>query len=812
VVSLLNYNTRAFDNQQFRALRPIMPDLLRRVVVLLFALLSACDRRVPGIDAFQAERATVEAGTPVALRWDAPGALHVWLEPGVGEVSGRSAAIVTPALTTVYTLRTLDAQGRKASAALTLNVTQAPAPAVAYPILFVTQTPLHTDFAARLSAFANHQAGVAQAPRGGDLMLRYPDGALRNLTREAGFGEDGSQGAGAIAVREPSVSLDGAKAVFSMAVGARPEDDAAARWQLYEVSGLGRGERAHIGKVPDQPAQYNNVAPLYAGDGAILFTSDRPPGGAHLYPPLDEYEATPTVSGIWRLERGRVRLLNHAPSGVFSPTIDSYGRVIFTRWDHLQQDQLAERDRDAAGNGVVLPFRSFNFTGEAAGAAATRGRAEVFPESRAGAHGPYGAVNAFTANFFTAWQMNQDGTGEETLNHAGQHELAFGFQLPTFRDDPALSDRTLDTLHANRLALRREGGLFHLREDPRRPGSFVATRARESASFTTGQLLRLSGSPALQAEQMTLSAVTAGDPGDALAGGRFRNPLPLSDGRLVASHTRTVRAPEEGGTLDGLRLRWLALDAGGLYRAGAALTPGIRKSLSWWTPTGVRRYDGLLWELEAVEVRPRAAPVRAADPLPAPERAVLAEEGVGEDALRRWLRDRDLALIVTRNQTSRDRAELQQPFNLQVPGGVRTVSRERPGKVYDIAHFQLFQADQIRAYPGRPGRRVLAQPLHDGLAANPANAQGPAGSVRIARDGSTAAFVPARRALTWQTTDPAGVAVVRERNWITFQAGEMRVCASCHGVNKADQAGQPAPLNKPEALRELLAHWKRLQK
>jgi hypothetical protein len=105
---------------------------------------------------------------------------------------------------------------------------------------------------------------------------------------------------------------------------------------------------------------------------------------------------------------------------------------------------------------------------------------------------------------------------------------------------------------------------------------------------------------------------------------------------------------------------------------------------------------------------------------------------------------------------------------------------------------------------------VIAAPLHEGR--NPGNPGGPAGSVRIAPDGSTAAFVPARRALSWQTTDHSGEPVVRERNWITFQAGEMRVCASCHGVNTHDQAGRPPPINKPEALRALLAWWKTQQR
>lgn len=691
-----------------------------------------------------------------------------------------------------------------------------------YPLLFVTQVPVRTDIAARLSAFANHMSGPAQVPRGGDLMLRYPDGALRALTREAGFGNGGWQGAGAIAVREPAVHRSGQRALFSMLVGAPTgPGKSSGTWQLYEVRGLLKGQRAVIHKLAGQPAGYNNISPLYGSDDQVLFTSDCPRDGqAHLYPALDEYEATPTTTGIWKLDpaSGALRLLNHAVSGAFTPILDSYGRVVFTRWDHQQQDQLAQRDRDAARNGVALPFKSVNYAGEGAAAKVLAGREEAFPESRSGSSGPYGEVSAFATNFFTLWQMEEDGRNEETLNHVGQHELAFGFLTPTFKDDPALSNRTNDAFHRNRLSLRREGGLFHAREEPRRPGSFIATAARESAAgiatFTTGQLVRLTGAPSLTGERMTLTALTAGDPADALPGGRFRNPVPLADGRLVASHTSAQRPPDEGSLLPDVRLRWLVPASGGLFKAGAALNAAIKADVRWWTAAGPQAWAGPLWELDAVELRPHAAiKARHVAGFEAPERAVLREEGVDAAALRAWLIDRDLALIVTRDQTSRDRADLQQPFNLRVPGGVTTRSVAAPNaKVYDIAHFQLFQADAVRAYPGRPGRRVLAQPLHDGAAkaANPVERQGPAGSVKIARDGSTAAFVPARRALTWQTVDPKGTPIVRERNWITFQAGEMRTCASCHGTNTVNQAGLAAPINKPEALRALLRHWKTL--
>ena len=87
---------------------------------------------------------------------------------------------------------------------------------------------------------------------------------------------------------------------------------------------------------------------------------------------------------------------------------------------------------------------------------------------------------------------------------------------------------------------------------------------------------------------------------------------------------------------------------------------------------------------------------------------------------------------------------------------------------------------------------------------------GPAGSTAIAPDGSIAAFVPTRRALSWQTNAPNGDPVVRERFWLTLQPGEVRACGGCHGVNTVNQAGLPPATNTPEAFKMLLARWKTL--
>jgi hypothetical protein len=165
---------------------------------------------------------------------------------------------------------------------------------------------------------------------------------------------------------------------------------------------------------------------------------------------------------------------------------------------------------------------------------------------------------------------------------------------------------------------------------------------------------------------------------------------------------------------------------------------------------------------------------------------------------------------VSRDVTTRDSADRQQPFNLQVAhGGARTTGSFGP--LYQVSHLQIYQADQLRGLGGtaapRAGRRVLARALHDPAVRNPASG-GPPGSVRLAADGSMAAFVPARRALTWHLLGETGESVVKERYWLTVQPGEIRTCTSCHGLNHQDQAGRPAPTHPPEALRALLRFWK----
>ena len=678
------------------------------------------------------------------------------------------------------------------------------------PILFVTQMPIPGDFATIGSVFGNHRAETATVGRGGDLYIRYPDGFLRNLTAEAGFGvASGFQGANSIAVRDPVVHWSGTRAAFAMVVGAPTQQFQVTtqRWQLYEVTGLGRNQTAVITRVTGQPAAYNNVEPAYASDGDLIFVSDRPrDGAAHLYPALDEYESRAITSGLWRLDpaSGALTLLEHAPSGSFTPRVDSFGRVIFTRWDHLQRDQ---QNDDPGAN-------TFNYASEAPGAPATPDRSEIFPSPRVVPPGT--PLNGHTFNQMFPWEIRQDGSGEEMLNHLGRQELLSFFRR-SFTDDPNLVDFTPGArFNQNPISFA-----LQMREDPTRAGRYLAIDAREFEEHASGQLIAFEAPLGRPADQIAVEYLTSRqtycchDPDHPDHTGHYRNPLPLSDGRLVVVHTPYRGTAVNLGTRAAprspfdFRLKRVARGAT-WYAPVENLTAGISKSVSYWDPDVLVSYSGEFWELSPVEVRAQTPPPETSAVVEAPEHAVFVQEVVDLAAFRQFLRERDLGVIVVRDATARDESDRQQPVNLRVPGGVMTTRPAPVGRIYDIAHLQVYQGDSIRAGGGSAGRRVLAQHLHDpaAVALNAANPGGPPGSVRLFADGSAALFVPARRALSWQTTAANGDSVVQERFWITLQAGEIRACDGCHGVNTRNQAGQPKRMNTALALRDLLARWR----
>jgi len=693
---------------------------------------------------------------------------------------------------------------------------QAAPTALPNPIMFVTQMPIPGDFAAIGSVFGNQLGNIDRVGRGGDLYIRYVDGSLRNLTQEAGYGTTGFQGANAIAVRDPAVHWNGTKALFSLVIGAPTEQYQQGTWfwQIYEITGFGVGETVSITHVDGQPANYNNVQPTYGSDGSIIFVSDQPRNGQrYLYPQHDEYESTATPTGLWKLDpaTGSVTLMQHSPSGSFDPIVDSFGRVIFTRWDHLQRDQQAD-----SGD-----YGNFNYASEAEDAARLDNVDEVFPEPR---HDTPQA-NGFTINQFFPWMVNQAGDGEETLNHIGRHELSRYFNY-SLLGDPDLHEFIAGS--PPRTNPNSAENWLQIAETPTTPGLYVAIDGPEFYTHASGQIVAMYAPPGARANTLTVTYLTPqstsvvyenNDP-PADFTGHYRNPLPLSDGQFVSSWAAYAGVAGNDGTRElpdaryKFRLERLGAGAGGYVQPVEALTGGITKTISYYDPDVLVSYNGPLWELSPVEVRaPVAVPPVPTAVMESPEVQAFALEGVDAAEFRAFLAARGLAVLVSRNVTARDAVDLQQPYNLRVPGGAETLGNN--GLIYDISYLQLLQGDQIRGIGGiddpTPGRRVLAQFLHDPGALEfmaPPAAGTPPGSVAIALDGSAATIVPARRAMAWQTTAADGTPVVRERYWISAQPGEVRACDGCHGVNDLNQAGLPPAQNVPQALRDLLAYWR----
>jgi len=683
------------------------------------------------------------------------------------------------------------------------------------PILFVTQFPIPFDFASIGSVFANHRADVSTVGRGGDLYIRYGNGTLRNLTREAGFGTAGEwQLENSIAVRDPAVHWSGNKALFSMVIGAPPTQFVYTTeyWQLYEVTGFGVGQNVVITKVPNQPPNAHNVMGAYASDGQIIFVSDRPHNGQqHLYPQHDEYESTATPTGLWKLNpaNGALQLLQHSPSGSFDPIVDSFGRVLFTRWDHLQRDQQNE--------GANNPSGTFNYTSEAPGSTPTADRTEVFPEPRIAVQGS--TVEGFTINHFFPWQIRQDGTEEETLNHLGRHELHTYFNR-SFNNDSNLVEFIAEI--SGRFNPRPAFNFLQLAENPNLPGEYFAIDAPEFNTHAAGQIIRLSAGPSVNPASVVINYVThpdtEGTTPSANHSGHYRNPVVLSNGELIASHAPAQGQSGNLGTranpdaIYDFRLRNMTGLPNTYQGANLPLTTGISRTVRYWDPDVQVNYTGEFWEMSPVEVVARPVPPVPPHPIAPPEQSAYTQRNVNPASFQEYLRQRNLAVVVMRDVTTRDVLDRQQPFNLRVPGG-RQTPLNPTGQVYEIGHMQFFQGDLIRGIGGTAsptaGRRVLAQFMHEAaaMAGNGTNPGGPTASVPIALDGSVAAYVPAGRAMTWQTTAPNGTPVVRERFWITLQPGEVRACDGCHGVNQTSHSGQPASQQTAQAFLDLLGRW-----
>ena len=330
--------------------------------------------------------------------------------------------------------------------------------------------------------------------------------------------------------------------------------------------------------------------------------------------------------------------------------------------------------------------------------------------------------------------VNPDGSGLETLNHIGRHELARLLQ-------PRLQQRPQSRrVHLRRLRLRAS--------TPRDPQHARDPRERRSSRASTSASTRPSSAPTPPAGCSVIHGApdrTRRRDGDHLSHhprhrerhrrrpGRLPlGPLPqsaaaLRDGSGSSPSTPARRAPacprpgRPRTTVDGRPVRATSSGCGSWWRRAACAgylavrrrrsRRGSPRRSAYWDP------DVLVTLHQRHDVGARPGRGAAADARPpagasrcrTPEAAVFSDEGVDVAAFRDLPRERDLALIVSRDVTTRDRADRQQPFNLRVPGGsVQTIPAPAAASTTST-HMQLFQADLIRgasagsATPACPG-------------------------------------------------------------------------------------------------------------
>jgi hypothetical protein len=654
------------------------------------------------------------------------------------------------------------------------------------PILFVTQVPMPEEVNTRTitssymscaSPFGSHLGGTAFAGRGGSLWVRFPanqNPALNHQVVDLLAGADwsavpgGKPAANTIAVRNPCVYWDKSKAVFSMVAGAPsgPNDNTNFVWQLYEITlptqaQLNASVQPIVTKVANQPA-YNNVMPCYAPGNQFIFASDRPYNGQGHLIQREEYLGLPTVSGLWKLDAttNTLQLLHHSPSGSFSPTVDSAGRLIFVNWDHLSRDIEAvtdERDSDpnygepdpntsggwhATGNG------SGNFDDESISAAFTLGlpfgqgaHLDFFPEPRNADKKTLtlewnNSVNGVTTNIFLPWMINLDGSGGEILNHVGRHEVA-GPIKRNFNTDNNLVDLNPSVApgYGGLVAHNFFNNFFWAREDPLHNGTFFGIDSVDLGTHGAGQIVKLTNAGAnVNPDTMQVSYVTSSVTGAAKPQNipivrvgmnitqppspftplttpetLYRTPIPLGDGGLIASTATGIDQTDwNRGTVSqpstpwNFRLKSLKLQSG-TYVPDVTLTNGLTISTGYFIP-GVAQpvtfTNVAAWELDPAEIVARPVPVPATSGIDPIEAGFFASNGVDIPTFQNYLVQQNAALSISRNVTKRDLHDRQQPFNLKIAWSNTQTTAPSPNNapLYSVAWVQFLQADLRRGY------------------------------------------------------------------------------------------------------------------
>ena len=301
-------------------------------------------------------------------------------------------------------------------------------------------------------------------------------------------------------------------------------------------------------------------------------------------------------------------------------------------------------------------------------------------------------------NRFLLWKVFADGSG---LDH------------------PAFGAHTIDDFTP---------GYVEIRERPDAPGTFVGTfgsgDTQELSSFSPDRQIFVPGNfHTFEGAQLVVMEPQADQNDDEIIEltspdneGFWRSPLPLADGRIVASFSPDLLDGRDGPQPFEL---WI-MDGDGSNQEQLYADPD-------------------LWSLQAVEVVARTPPAVAEGEMkPLYPYAII-------NAFDVTLREDDQQGVpapgqVTEIRVLREDVRTPNTHDLQIDGGGGTGA------------FDLWDD---------PDTEVI-------------------GTAPVAADDSFAVVVPADTPLTWELLDAAGNVVVRERFGTELRAGEVRQCAGCH--------------------------------
>ena len=95
--------------------------------------------------------------------------------------------------------------------------------------------------------------------------------------------------------------------------------------------------------------------------------------------------------------------------------------------------------------------------------------------------------------------------------------------------------------------------------------------------------------------------------------GAYRDPSPMSDGSLLAVYTKAAALDANSGTTANPRSSYnfrlmKLIKSGATWTTNQYVTPGLTNVVSYWTHSTRVTHTNALWELQAVEVRPRPIP------------------------------------------------------------------------------------------------------------------------------------------------------------------------------------------------------------